>query len=221
MTYENITAFLIHSRDYQNSSQLVDFLTDEFGLIRLIAKGSKNSKQKLQPFLQLNINFSGKSALKSLKSWEVVDSPRYLQGNQVVLMMYINEIISKLAPSDALHICADYLYALTHLSDDVQNNEWQLRLFENAFLEQIGYGIDFTMDSVGCNIEPHKNYDFVLNQGFIVSKVGISGAEILRIGQQIMPQNNGLYFCKKINRQRINFLLKGRELQTRKLFSVK
>jgi DNA repair protein RecO (recombination protein O) len=218
---ENITAFLIHTRDYQNTSKLLDFLTDDFGLIRLVAKGVKNSKNKVQPFLKMQITLAGKGELKSLKNWEIIDNPRFLQGEKLMLMMYINELISKLAPSDNLNLCKDYLYLLENLSEDKDNNLWQLRMFENEFLEQLGYGIDFENDSFGEQITENNNYNFILNQGFIIAKVGVSGAEILRIAKKIMPIDNGLYFCKKINRERINFLLKGRELKTRKLFSVK
>lgn len=229
MQQENITAFLIHSRNYQNNSRLLDFLTDDFGLIRVVARGIKNSKSKIQPFLKLQISLRGKGNLQSLKHWEIIDTPRYLEGENLLLMMYINELIAKLAPNDTMKICSDYLYLLENLhahtnadtNDNKEHNHWQLRLFENEFLEQIGYGIDFNFDTTGLEINSNYNYNFILNQGFIVAKVGVSGSEILRIGQKIMPLDNGLFFAKKINRERINFLLKGRELKTRKLFSVK
>jgi DNA repair protein RecO (recombination protein O) len=135
--------------------------------------------------------------------------------------MYVNELISKLTPSDNLNLCSDYLYLLNNLNTDKNNNLWQLRLFENEFLEQIGYGVDFENDVNDLVINSNYNYNFILNGGFIPVKIGNSGDDILKIAKKIMPSEQGLYFCKKINRERISFLMQGRELKSRKLFRVK
>lgn len=217
MTKE-VTAFLIHSRSYKNNSKLLDFLTDDFGLIRLVGRGVKNSKDKLQSFLKLKILFTGNGDLKTLKSWEIIDNPRYLQGNSLFLMMYINELIVKLAPSDKLNLCKDYLYLLNNLTVDKNNNEWQLRLFENEFLIQIGYGIDFEVDNFGGNIKSNLKYSFVENIGFVLDENGIISEQLILVAKKIMPNSQMLQFCKQINRKRIESLLAGRELKSRSLF---
>ena len=95
---ENTPAFLIHRRMYQGSSLLLDFFTKDFGRLRLIARGARNSKTSLQMFQCLSISFKGRGDLKSLSQWEIADQPRRLQGDDLILAMYANELILRLVP---------------------------------------------------------------------------------------------------------------------------
>ena len=91
-------AFLIHRRMYQGSSLLLDFFTRHYGKIRLVARGARSKKTSLQMFQRLNISFKGRSDLKNLTDWESSDQPRRLLGNDLVLAMYTNELLSRLLP---------------------------------------------------------------------------------------------------------------------------
>ena len=84
---ENTPAFLIHRRMYQGSSLLLDFFTKDFGRLRLIARGARNSKTSLQMFQCLSISFKGRGDLKSLSQWEIADQPRRLQGDDLILSL--------------------------------------------------------------------------------------------------------------------------------------
>ena len=52
-------AYVLHSRPFKDTSLLVDFLTENFGRITLVAKGARQQKKKgnflLQPLKLLNI----------------------------------------------------------------------------------------------------------------------------------------------------------------------
>ena len=91
-------AFLIHRRTYQDSSLLLDLFTRHYGKIRLVGRGARNNKTALQMFQRLNISFKGRSDLKNLTDWEFSDQPRRLLGNDLVLAMYTNELLSRLLP---------------------------------------------------------------------------------------------------------------------------
>lgn len=222
MINDKVVAFVIHSRNYKNTSQLVDFLTDDLGLIRLVVNGVKSQQMKIQPFVKLQINFSGKGELKTLRNWEIIDKPRCLSGKKLLLAVYINELIAKLAMTDTVKLCDDYLYFLLNLTDDDANNEWQLRIFENQLLVQIGYGMDFAKDISGSSIIADNKYSFELNKGFILNKNGnIDGNILLKIAKNQMPKKSDLIICKNINRLRIKELLAGKELNSRKLFNKK
>jgi DNA repair protein RecO (recombination protein O) len=60
--------FLLHHKPYQESSVLIDVLTQNSGKISLIAKGVRQQKAKhlglLRPFLPLNISYTGAGELK-------------------------------------------------------------------------------------------------------------------------------------------------------------
>ena len=63
-------AFVLHRRDYQETSLLVDLLTLNDGRVRVIAKGAKRHKNAwralLQAFLPLQVEYSGRQDLKTL-----------------------------------------------------------------------------------------------------------------------------------------------------------
>ena len=63
-------AYVIHSRPYKETSLIVTFLTENKGKITAVAKGAKRKNSRLsgnlEPFQCLNIDYRGKSDLKSL-----------------------------------------------------------------------------------------------------------------------------------------------------------
>ena len=88
---------------YQGNSLLLDFFTRHYGKIRLVARSARNNKTSLQMFQHLNISFKGRSDLKNLTDWESSDQPRRLLGNDLVLGMYTNELLSRLLPEAEKH----------------------------------------------------------------------------------------------------------------------
>ena len=82
---------------YQGSSLLLDFFTKDHGKIRLIARGARSSKTSLQMFQRLSISFKGKGDLKSLANWEISDEPRRIVGDDLILAIYANELLSRLS----------------------------------------------------------------------------------------------------------------------------
>ena len=65
------TCFLLHQRSYGETSIIAELFTKKNGKISVIAKGAKKPKSKffgyLVPFHKLNISYSGRSELKTLK----------------------------------------------------------------------------------------------------------------------------------------------------------
>ena len=57
------SAFLIHRRAYRDNSLLLDFLTLEYGKIRLIGRGVRQAKANIQMFQHLRISYAGKGEL--------------------------------------------------------------------------------------------------------------------------------------------------------------
>ena len=68
------SAFLLHSRPYQEHKLLVELLTAEEGKVGAVVYAGKSSRSNkralLQPFLPLTVSLKGKSQLKTLHSVE-------------------------------------------------------------------------------------------------------------------------------------------------------
>ena len=224
---ENTPAFLIHRRMYQGSSLLLDFFTKDFGRLRLIARGARNSKTSLQMFQCLSISFKGRGDLKSLSQWEIADQPRRLQGDDLILAMYANELILRLVPESDPNgnIFKSYWVLLENLLNlDSNEKEYALRKFENQMLEDLGYGLDFEHDIHGEDISLDLYYEFIEHQGFASNNNGVFlGETLLKLAKdaRINLDSSELRILKTMNRKRLKSLLGDKPLKSKELFFVK
>jgi len=221
-------AFLIHRRMYQGSSLLLDFFTLHYGKIRLVARGARSNKTSIQMFQCLNISYQGRSDLKNLTDWESDDQPRRLLGNNLVIVIYINELLSRLLPEAEKHrkIFNGYWNFLKTINKQSETEkEYSLRLFENLLLENLGYGLEFNKDFKGNPIDSELEYHFQEHNGFVPSVDGnIPGEALLVVDED---GDNGrlsvkhLSILKKLNRKRIRSILGEKPLKSRELFFAK
>jgi DNA repair protein RecO (recombination protein O) len=93
-------AFLLHRRDYRETSALADFFTVEHGVISGVVKGARGSiksqRLPLQPFICLSISWQGHHDLKTIKSVEAVNNAPLLSGAQLFCGLYVNELLLRL-----------------------------------------------------------------------------------------------------------------------------
>ena len=209
---------------YQGSSLLLDFFTNDFARLRLVARGARKSKTSLQMFQCLSISFKGKGELKNLSQWEIADKPRRILGDDLILAMYVNELILRLLPendeySEIFHAYWNFLSNLKSLNSN--EKEYALRDFENQMLEDLGYGIDFSSDMNDEPINENLNYEFIEHQGFSTSDNGLIPGKILvnlLRRENIVTDTNELSILKKMNRKRLKSLLGDKPLKSKELF---
>jgi len=221
-------AFLIHRRMYQGSSLLLDFFTLHYGKIRLVARGARSNKTSIQMFQCLNISYKGRSDLKNLTDWESDDQPRRLLGNNLVIVIYVNELLSRLLPEAEKHrkIFNGYWNFLKTINKQSETEkEYSLRLFENLLLENLGYGLEFNKDFKGNPIDSELEYHFQEHNGFVPSVDGnIPGEALLVVddaGDNGRLSVKHLSILKKLNRKRIRSILGEKPLKSRELFFAK
>ena len=219
-------AFLLHRRTYQGNSLLLDFLTRDYGKIRLVARGIRKNKTPIQMFQCQKISFKGRGELKALAGVESHDVPRRLLGNDLVLAIYANELLSRLLPDSEAYpeIFLSYQKFIEDISDSASDNQqFALRLFENQLLEKLGYGVDFRFDYSGDPIIPTMHYHFAEQEGFVRHADGkISGATLLKFASEAIQDLSAqeLKVAKGLNRQRLRALLGEKPLKSRELFFV-
>ena len=220
-------AFLIHRRMYRGSSLLLDFFTRHYGKIRLVARGARSKKTSLQMFQRLNISFKGRSDLKNLTDWESSDQPRRLLGNDLVLAMYTNELLSRLLPEAEKHqkVFDGYWKYLGMINEQSETEkEYSLRLFENLLLKELGYGLEFNKDFKGNPIDSELEYHFQEHNGFVPRADGNIPGEVLLVvddgGDNGRLSVNHLAILKKLNRKRLRSILGEKPLKSRELFFV-
>ncbi len=97
-------AFVLHKRPFKDNSELLKVLTKNNGIIDLVGKGSRNPKSKfkgqLQPFIETEISYAGKSDLKTLVQSEQVGLIHDCAYINHVSMLYCNELLLLLKLND-------------------------------------------------------------------------------------------------------------------------
>lgn len=218
-------AVLVHRRGFRESSLLLDFLTREYGRIRLVGRGARKAKGALQMFQRVNISFVGRGELKTLTGWEVDDEPRWLVGETLILGVYVNELIVRLVPEGDLcvGVFEDYWGFICGVGGlERWGQHWLLRMFEHKLLRELGYGVDCERDVEGGEIEEGCFYEYQAQAGFLLSGTGrISGGLIGLLaaeGVTELPDMGQLRVGRDLNRVRLGALLGDRPLRSRALF---
>lgn len=226
MRVESVEGFVLHARDYRDTSQLVDIFTETYGRVRLVARGSRSHKKnafRLSPFTQAYFSWTGRGELKTLTQFEPSKNLSLI-GDHLICGFYINELLWHLLQPEDSHpnLYCQYKNTLEALGEN-ENLEPLLRRFELDLLEEVGYGISFELDCSGEEIRPELPYSLSPEQGWSISSENepsaVSGQTILNIAQNKFEDLKAQKACKKINRLLIDILLEGRTLNSRELIA--
>ncbi len=215
--------FLLHRREWQNTSLILDIFSLDYGRVSLMAKGArKGSAQALyQPFTLLTLGWTGRHELKTLTAVEghsaLVNEQNYLS------LLYINELLIAFLPPQepSLEIFNRYLELLNAAGDRV--GESSLREFELEMLQTLGYFPDTSEDAqTGEPIQARRFYRFHINSGFIGCE---SSASDSVSGQVVIDWNSKQYrdvgvrrLAKSVLRSTIDFNLDGKALKSRDVY---
>ncbi len=223
-------AFVLHSRPFRNSSQIVDLITEDEGKVAIVARGSSRGKSPqaalLQPFRPLQVSWSGRGELHTLNSVEPAGAVHALSGRRMFCGLYANELMVRLLHRGDAHpeIFFSYQQLVEALSGEADEGRL-LRKFEIQLLEAVGFGFDLHQDSSGAPIHPEQRYRYHPEEGMVPSSVEhsqyltVTGKtlEWLRSTEQpIEPPI--LREAKQLLRSAIDYHIPG-ELQSRKLIA--
>ncbi|MBE0485197.1 DNA repair protein RecO [Marinobacter sp.] len=227
-------AYVIHRRPWRETALLVDLFTLNHGRMSLVARGANSAKSplkaQLQPFQPLLVDWTGKSDLKTLVQLEVRAAPMLSKTRALYSGLYLNELLQRVLPVADPHqsLFAGYiesLQALTALSSDA-DVEPVLRRFEIGFAAAMGY--DFAWDEAtdtGMPVEAGRCYGYDPLQG-IVSALApgirvsqLQGDALLALAAGDLGSDEPRRTAKRVMRVLVDFLLQGKPLHSRSLFS--
>ncbi len=225
-------AVILHTRPYRESSQLVDLFCRTHGRFRVVANGTRGSRngasRKLQTFVPLFAHWRGRNELKTLVGAEPNGAVPCWGGRTLYIGLYINELMTRLLPEHDPHPeLFDHYVELLRALPVTADVEPLLRRFELMLLEQLGYGVDLDTESVsGTPVEPQGWYRFVAEEGFVLTREGAggNGANVF-IGADLQAMAVGNYSSENVRRTAKRLLrialeahLGGRPLRSREFF---
>jgi len=225
-------AFILHSRAYRDSSQILDIITAEHGRLSLVAKGSRRRQRGgssgaiLQPFIPLLLSFSGAGEMKTLTASEVAGAAAPPAGKRLFSALYLNELLVRLLHKNDPHprLFLAYSDALGALKGEADVDE-SLRRFEFRLLQELGFGFELDVEGgSGEAIVANALYFFDPDIG-LVSKTDPSVGHLpLFPGNELLAMSGGVFgepvksTAKRLLRQVLANHLGDKPLKSRDLF---
>lgn len=221
--------FVLHRREYSETSLLVDFFTEEHGRITLLAKGARRPrsplKAVLQPFTPLLLRWAGKGELKVLTKAESASLALPMTTYALYSGFYVNEILCRVLENHTAYpeLFRHYFSCMLKLASESSQLEPALRTFEFQLLQALGYGLNFThCAATGNPISPTMTYQFYENEGFVASLLQNNhtflGQELLAFAELNFAEKSTQQAAKRFTRIALKRFLGNTPLKSRELF---
>ncbi|MBA1329859.1 DNA recombination protein RecO [Candidatus Endoriftia persephone str. Guaymas] len=223
--------FILHRREYRNTSLLLELFTPEQGRLPAIARGARSGRSMLgailQPFRPLLISLKGRGEVKTLSKSEPEGRALLLQGNHLYCGFYLNELLTRLLQREDPHpqLFLHYSNTLAALAT-AEPMEAVLRHFELELLDELGYGLllDQEADN-GDKIEAERLYEFHIEHGPVVFETGrtrspmvVHGATMLGMHRRDFSEHRTIQEARGLMRRVLAFYLGNKPLKSRELF---
>ncbi|OBX04087.1 DNA repair protein RecO [Gallibacterium genomosp. 3] len=221
--------FVLHRREYSETSLLVDVFTENYGCITLLAKGARSKrsplKSLLQPFTPLLLRWSGRGQLKVLTKAEAISVTLPMKTVALYSGFYVNELVARTLEHETAYpeLFEEYLRCLTGLATHGDQVEAILRRFEFVLLKSLGYGVDFEhCAGSGEAVIDNMMYQYREEKGFIASllkdNLTFYGRDLRAFAQLTFTEKETLQAAKRFTRLALKPYLGSKPLKSRELF---
>ncbi|PKO49156.1 MAG: DNA repair protein RecO [Betaproteobacteria bacterium HGW-Betaproteobacteria-4] len=225
-------AYVLHSYPFRETSLIVEVFSRDFGRMALLARGARRPRSAirgvLMAFQPLELGWAGKGEVLTLMKAEWQGGQPLLAGEALFCGYYLNELLMHLLPREDAHeqLFAHYTKMLARLASDPsgKSREADLRSFEKALLQELGYGLTLTHDSAGSPILPEAFYTYRMEQGPVrlehdeAAAQVVIGKTLLDLEAEDFSDPRSRYESKALMRTLMAYYLAGKELETRKIF---
>ena len=221
-------AFLLHHRDWSDTSRILDFITRGHGRVTLFARGARRPKSPLRPALQLFVpllvSWSGPGDGGQLTGAELAEGAAPLPPGRLMSGFYLNELLLRLTHhEDAMPDVFDiYARAVEGLRSG-DSEQPVLRRFEKALLGCLGYGLELATEAgMGEPIAAERYYHFHAGHGFVrAAETAIEGAfhgeDLLALAADRLDSPATLRAARRLLRESLAYCLDGRGLKSREV----
>ena len=227
--------FVLHRRDFRNTSLIVEAFTPEFGRVGLVARGVRRPRSEknalLQSFRPLLLSWTGKGELYTLTNVEADSFVNPVVGDAYASCFYLNELLMRLLQRDDAHEEVYRLYEQTLQAIQTvatpTDNERVLRLFEKSLLQELGYGLMLDCEAdTGQVVSADCEYCYEPERGPVPKVAGrvasgpsISGKSLLSLARNELADEQSLRESKRLMRVILREYIGDKPLQSRMLYN--
>lgn len=221
-------AFVLHAYPYSETSLIVEAFSRDFGRVALLARGARRPRSALRglllAFQPLELAWAGKGEVQTLMKAEWRGGQPLLGGKALFCGYYLNELLMHLLPREDAHerLFATYADTLRRFADGVRESD--LRRFERALLQELGYGLTLEHDADGAPLDAAAHYAYEIERGPVRlqrsgnSALSVSGKTLIDLARDDFSDPRSLAEAKQLMRALITHYTGGKGLETRKIF---
>ena len=225
-------AYVLHTIPFRETSLIVEVFSRDFGRMALLARGARRPRAAirglLMAFQPIEVGWAGKGEVLTLMKAEWQGGLPLLAGEALFCGYYLNELLMHLLPREDAHehLFDRYGDMLARLAADPDGKarEADLRSFEKALLQELGYGLTLAHDSQGEAIVAEAHYTYRMEQGPVrlehaeAAAQVVSGKTLLDLEAEDFSDPRSRSEAKALMRTLMAYYLAGVELETRKIF---
>lgn len=225
-------AFVLHTIPFRETSLIVEVFSRDFGRMALLARGARRPRAAirglLMAFQPIEVGWAGKGEVLTLMKAEWQGGLPLLSGEALFCGYYLNELLMHLLPREDAHehLFERYGDMLARLAaaPNGKVREADLRSFEKALLQELGYGLTLNHDSAGEAIDPEAHYTYRMEQGPVrlehaeAAAQVVCGKTLLDLETEDFTDPRSRSEAKALMRTLMAYYLAGVELETRKIF---
>ena len=230
MRYALEPAYILHTRQYRESSLILETFTREHGRAALVARGARGAKSRwknmLQPFRPLLLSWNQRGEMGTLTGADQVASPPALAAEPLFCGIYANELLMRFLQRSDSHpdLFDRYRELLTALAAGMSPQP-PLRLFEKQLLDAAGFGMQLDREYGSADTVAAEGwYEYVPESGPIRKERAVDGGEGLVSGAALLALQSGVIGpehqseLKRLMRRLIAHYLGDRPLKSQSLF---
>jgi DNA repair protein RecO (recombination protein O) len=195
-----VSAFVLHSHDWSESSLILELFTREAGRVVAAAKGAKRPTSQLRavlmPFQRISVQFARSrsdegSEVRTLRAAEWGGEAAPMHGAAWFAGFYLNELLLRLLARDDPHprLFDAYAAALGSLDGGEAHSESALRAFELLLLHETGVLPELHRTTLTqAAVQPERRYVLRPEQGLVEATPNdnaLSGMRCLELAQAL------------------------------------
>lgn len=222
-------AFVLHNYPFRETSLIVEVFARDHGRVALLARGARRPRSAIRglllAFQPLELSWSGQGEVKTLVKAEWQGGQPLLTGRALFCAYYLNELLLTLLPREDAHETLFDIYAQTLQRFANALKESDLRCFERALLQELGYGLTLARDERGQSVEADGFYAYEIERGPIRlahsggACLAFSGKTLIDLAEGDFSDPRSLIEAKQLMRMLITHYTGGKGLESRKIFT--
>ncbi|HIP53745.1 MAG TPA: DNA repair protein RecO [Chromatiales bacterium] len=222
-------AFILHRREFRNSSLILELFVRKLGRLPAVARGVRGKKRGesslYEPFRPLLVRLAGRGDVRTLIGIEAAGDAPKLKARELYCGFYVNELLMRLLGRDDAHVALfdRYHTVLYELAEG--EIEQTLRRFELHLLQELGYAM--MLDQVagtGKPVERGQRYAYVPEVGPTMlapdETKGYRGETLLALAGELPLDEEGKKEARHLMRAVLARYLGDKPLKSRELFQM-